>query len=280
MTSLIFGVYFRFFVVFGIYATHALQNYCKIHIFFEKSKIPTALFALMRGGAPVEKPHPGAASGQRSGGGCPAGSPSVAALRRIIRLRTLRRCGEIAIFARYGISNIERPESGPAGGGGELRFAVAHHCGRRVRQDARTHFAHRLYDRAGGGSVQYPRPHLHQQGRRADARTYRPNAAGRTPPLYPHGNLPLGFLAHSARQRRPDRLSPEFYDLRAVGLQKPPENHRQGTEPGRYQIQACDAGFAHLLRQKLPGDAGRLFGQCQLRSRRPADADSRVWQYL
>jgi hypothetical protein len=79
MTSLIFGVYFRFFVVFGIYATHALQNYCKIHIFFEKSKIPTALFALMRGGAPVEKPHPGAASGQRSGGGCPAGSPSVAA---------------------------------------------------------------------------------------------------------------------------------------------------------------------------------------------------------
>ena len=61
---------------------------------------------------------------------------SVAALRRIIRLRTLRRCREIAIFARYGISNIERPESGPAGCGGELRFAVAHHCGRRVGQDA------------------------------------------------------------------------------------------------------------------------------------------------
>gem|GEM_PF-5060117 len=40
--------------------------------FFRKSKIPTALFALMRGGAPVEKPHPGAASGQRSGGGGPA----------------------------------------------------------------------------------------------------------------------------------------------------------------------------------------------------------------
>ena len=220
--------------------------------FFRKSKIPTALFALMRGGAPVEKPYPGAASGRRSGGGGPAGSPSVAALRRIIRLRTLRRCREIAIFARYGISNIERPESGPAGCGGELRFAVAHHCGRRVGQDARSYFAHRLYDRAGGGSVQHSRPHLHQQGRRADARTHRPDAAGRTAPLYPHGNLPLGFFAHSARQRRTDRLPSEFYDLRAVGLQEPAQDDLPRAEPLRRPLQAQRHRLAHLLCQEQP----------------------------
>ena len=50
------------------------------------------------------------------------------------------------------------------------------------------------------------------------------------------GTFHSGFFAHSARQRRTDRLPSEFYDLRAVGLQEPSENHRQGVEPGRYQV--------------------------------------------
>ena len=100
-------------------------------------------------------------------------------------------------------------------------------------------------------------------------------------PLYPHGNLPLGFFAHSARQRRPDRLSPEFYDLRAVGLQEPPENHRQGTEPGRYQIQACDLLASRISYAKnCLVTPGAYLANAGLRSRRPADADSRVRQYL
>ena len=128
--------------------------------------------------------------------------------------------------------------------------------------------------------MEHPGAHLHQQGRRADARPHRAHGAGRALALHPHGHLPLGLFAHPARECRAHRLHRVIHHLRHVGQPQPVEDHRPRAQPPRRALQARRGGLAHLAGQEQAHHPGGLSGQRLLCRRGPSGADARVRQHL
>ena len=107
-----------------------------------------------------------------------------------------------------------RPESGPAGGRAHHRGAAARRRRRGLGQDARAHLPRRAPDRRLRREAERdPRDHVHEQGRRRDARAARgPARPGRARDLDPH--LPRRLRPDPAARGAAPRLPLELHDLR------------------------------------------------------------------
>ena len=133
----------------------------------------------------------------------------------------------------------------------------------RIRQDEGAHAPHRPPDPRGHAPVPDPRHHVHQQGRRRDARAGRaPRRSGRQDDV--GVDVPLGVRPHPARRRRPARIPAPVLHLRpgrlgaAHRLRDPrPRSRRQALHAaGRPRVD-----LAEEERTRLPGRGGRQRGE-------------------
>ena len=127
-----------------------------------------------------------------------------------------------------------RPQSCAAGGGAPRRRTAPRRGGGGVGQDARPHAPRRAPDpRARREAERDPRDHVHEQGRRGDARAARADARPhRAGDLDPH--VPRRLRPHPAARGRAARLPLVVHDLRpggpGPGRQGVPRGAREGSE--------------------------------------------------
>ena len=134
-----------------------------------------------------------------------------------------------------------------AQGGAARRLAAADRRGRGLRQDRGAHPPHRLpAGRARRGRRAGPGHHLHQQGRRGDARARGP--PDRPPgPVHVGVDVPLHVRPDSAQSGLPAaRPQLELLDLRLRRLAAPADDDRQGHGPRHQAVLAATAGERHL----------------------------------
>ena len=133
--------------------------------------------------------------------------------------RRCRRGAEEAAPAADPRGAARGSQRAPARGRRPRGLAAARRRRRRLGQDPGAHPPDRLADlRAQRPPRLDPRDHLHQQGRRRDARAG--HRAGRRPRQDHVGqHLPLGLRAHPAQGDRQVRLQVELHDLRRGRLQ-------------------------------------------------------------
>ena len=160
-----------------------------------------------------------------------------------------------------------RPE--PAAGRGRAvpRAGAAHRRRRGLRQNPRADAPHRL-DPHPVRRLAQPDPghHVHQQGRRRDARTPdRTDRAGG--PAHVGVHLPLRLRAHPAARRRADRAEIRILHLRHRRLRAPGQAHRRRSEHRPQTLYAPLHPGAHLRLQEQPagvaGAAEHLCGRLQ-----------------
>ena len=160
-----------------------------------------------------------------------------------------------------------RPE--PAAGRGRAvpRAGAAHRRRRGLRQNPRADAPHRL-DPHPVRRLAQPDPghHVHQQGRRRDART--PDRADRAGgPAHVGVHLPLRLRAHPAARRRADRAEIRILHLRHRRLRAPGQAHRRRSEHRPQTLHAPLHPGAHLRLQEQPaglaGAAEHLRGRLQ-----------------
>ena len=165
------------------------------------------------------------------------------------------------------------PEPAPARRRDPRRRPAADPRRRRLGQDARAHAPDRVPDPHGPGQAERdPRDHVHQQGRRRDARARRAARRPRHARDVGH-DLPRRLRADAARPRRPARLHAPVHDLR-LGRPAPPDQEVPRGPGHRPQaLHAARRPVPDLRRQEQaalgrgPAPAGRLLLRADRRRR-------------
>ena len=149
-----------------------------------------------------------------------------------------------------------RPESGAAGGRADDRRAGARDRRRGLGQDARAHAPHRASARRGRReAARDPRDHVHEQGRRRDARAGRGSrrAAGAR---RVGDDVPRRLRPHPAPRGAAARLPLELHDLRH---RRPAAAHEAVPRGSRARPEALHAARHPLadLEREEPADRPR-----------------------
>ena len=145
-----------------------------------------------------------------------------------------------------------RPEPASAGGGPHHRGAAARRRRRGLREDARPHPPRRAPDqRLRGEAAGDPRDHVHEQGRRRDARAARGHARRRRArDLDPH--LPRRLRPHPPPRSGPARLPLELHDLRPGRPDPPHEGRPRGARARPEALRPARHPRADLDREEQP----------------------------
>ena len=143
-------------------------------------------------------------------------------------------------------------------------------AGAGIGQDPRAHPPDRVADlRARRPPRLGPGDHVHQQGRRRDARAGR--GAGRRPRQDHVGqHLPLRLRAHPAQGDRQVRLQVELHDLRRGRLQAADDAGLPRPRPRREALPAAgDPQLGQQRQERAAGPRGRRQGRPRTARRRP-----------
>lgn len=127
-------------------------------------------------------------------------------------------------FLEFNVASrafFARPYRCPATGRHTRRRSVAHHCRRRLRQDARYHPSGCSPAFCWSAPAFHPRHHLHQQSRERDEepgvnppRLPTPRFRSPRPALAAHLHLPLPWPPHPQTLCFPPRPESQLHDLR------------------------------------------------------------------
>ena len=161
---------------------------------------------------------------------------------------------------------LDVPESGTARGGPSHQGAAADPRRRRLRQDPRHHQPDRVPRRRRPRAARRDsRGHLHEQGRRRNARARRGAARLR---LQPHVGLDVSLAVRAAAAPRGagDRPLPRFRHLRLVRSAVGRQAGAQGAAHRRQLRPAAGGAVAHQPREEPDGGARGRRGRSRLES--------------
>ena len=169
----------------------------------------------------------------------------------------------IEVGADPGRAPARRAEPAPARGRHPRRGPAAGAGRRRLGQDAGADPPRRLAaGHRAGAAERDPRDHLHQQGRRGDARARRRAGRRRLAPDV-GDDLPRRLRPAAADRGRAARLHAEVHDLRRGRLAADAEALPRGARGGHQALPAARGPGAHLRREEradrrrdLPGAGG------------------------